>query len=738
MVTRESATEEVVRAVQVLEYFWGAVGEGFDRTVATSTMTESVRAIPGDARVLWLQRLVSAGEAMQLRLRTTEATLEEAIEFWRHGRPIATRVSFPDGREEWIGIVNVRGSKVLVRSLADGDERWYGRRQLLRLFGLRKKSQSISWIIGQAALPCDMASDTDHHHGTHHISPFARLLHLMRPEKTDLWIVVLFSVVVGVLSLATPITVEALVNTVAFGQYLQPVIVLSAILLIFLGFAAAIRATIAWIVELLQRRLFVRVVEDLAYRLPRVEAEAFDEEYGPELVNRFFDVATLQKVAAALLLEVTVIILQTFIGMAVLAFYHPFLLGFDAILLGLIVFITFVLGRGAVRTAIEESKAKYRMAAWLQELVRNPTAFKFDGGQVFGVDRADKLAADYVEARRIHFRIVMRQIVFALGLQAVAATTLLGLGGWLVIQGELTLGQLVAAELIVMMIVGSFAKMGKHLESFYDLLAGVDKLGHLFDLPVERQDKLFHLAQGTPASVVANHIAAEVGGREVFHRLSFQIKPGESLAFSGPAGSGKSILADLLCGLRRPHSGYVLLDGVDMRELRTDSLREHVALCRDIDIFEGTIDENIRLNRPHLNIQDVRNALQAVGMSSEILNLTDGVRTQLRTLGRPLSASQAARLMIARAIVGRPRLLVIDGLLDRLGDQESIRLLQQLLVQPRPWSVLLITNRRDLAALCDRTCNLRQTGSTGESSENLPANYSRFNESEGDDDVNDN
>ena len=269
----------------------------------------------------------------------------------------------------------------------------------------------------------------------------------------------------------------------------------------FLTFAAALRGLLSYVVEILQRRLFVRLVADLAYRLPRVRGTAFDGMHAPELVNRFFEIVTVQKAASSLLLDAVSIILQTFVGMAVLAFYHPFLLGFDLVLLMLIAFITFGLGRGAVKTAVNESIAKYAVGAWLEELVRHPTAFKLHSGHQFALDRSDRLTVDYLDARKKHYRIVLRQLLFALGLQATVATALLGLGGWLVIQGQLTLGQLVAAELIVTVIVGSFAKMGKHLESFYDLLASMDKLGHLFDLPTERHDKQFHLQAGVPAEV---------------------------------------------------------------------------------------------------------------------------------------------------------------------------------------------------------------------------------------------
>jgi len=705
-------------ALRILEEFSAAAQVRFDRLLAARGLGEAERAIPGDGAAIWARRLVEVGEGIDLRVQSLECTLPEALALVRQGIPIATGIEQPDGSLRWVLVGEVRGRRARVQDSGGGlVDQWVSLRSLRQQLAAGESGERRLWVVGQPALACEAASGAAHggpahgHGDAHAVSPLSRLWALMLPERKDLWVIVVFSMIDGVLMLATPIAVESLVNTVAFGRYLQPILVLAILLFTFLAFAAALRGLLSYVVEILQRRLFVRLVGDLAYRLPRVRSAALDGEHAPEVVNRFFEIATVQKAASSLLLDAVAIVLQTFVGMAVLAFYHPFLLGFDLVLLLLIAFITFGLGRGAVQTAVKESKAKYAVGAWLEELARHPTAFKLHSGHQFALDRSDRLAVDYLEARRLHYRIVLRQLLFALGLQALVATALLGLGGWLVIQGQLTLGQLVAAELIVTVIVGSFAKMGKHLESFYDLLASVDKLGHLFDLPTERHDKQFHLRAGIPAEVAVRQASYGYGGdgqhrQAALHDVSLEMRSGECVALTGPPGSGKSTLIDLLSGVRQPAAGHLELDGIDLRELRPDWLREHLAVARGIEVFQGTIDENVHLNRPQISAQDVREALAAVGLVDEILKLPDGLNTLLQTNGAPLSTTQALRLMLARAIVSRPRLLLIDGTLDPLPDEALPALLANLVGQARPWTILIATGRRVVMDRCDRVVTL--------------------------------
>ncbi|WP_054775020.1 hypothetical protein [Methylogaea oryzae] len=252
--------------------------------------------------------------------------------------------------------------------------------------------------------------DTSHSPSLH---PLARLRELAALEREDIGAVIAYSVGIGVMSLATPVAVQALVNTIAFGALLQPLVVLTLVLLVCLSLNNLLLGVQFYVVEMLQRRLFVRYLGEAGARLQGVCAAARDRRDVPELVNRFFDVLTVQKAGAVLLLEAVAYLLQSFIGMILLAFYHPMLLAFDLFLLGALAFILLVLGRGGVETAIAQSKAKYAAVAWLEELARNPLLGKFADGESYLAVRTDQAARGYLDACANHFRVVMRQNVGA-------------------------------------------------------------------------------------------------------------------------------------------------------------------------------------------------------------------------------------------------------------------------------------------------------------------------------------
>jgi len=663
-----------------------------------------------------LHQLVSAAAEVYMHVAATRMPLSEAIWQAHQNTPV---VIWYAKESRWLIVTHAGWFDLRI---ADGDHPTHRvtltRAELAEKLGLAGIHEVIEIGVVHPERPAHgMSSQSQDGHGDgdghdhESLSPTERFFGLMRAEKQDIRTLLIFSVFAGILYLAAPLAIDAVVSNLAFGgqqaPYVQALVVLSIALFGCLALQAVVNAFQYYISDIIQRRIFVRTASDLAYRLPRVKAEALDGVHAPELVNRFLDVVIVQKTTALLLLDGINLVFGGLIGMLLLALYHPILLIFVVVLLLLIVTVVWVFGRGAVDTSIKESRIKYDLVNWFEEIAHFPFLFKGPGGHGMAYERANELATDYVMARAKHFRILMRQIIGLLTLQVIAAASLLGVGGWLVISQQITLGQLVASELIISGIVASLSKLGKKLEAWYDAMAAMDKLGHIFDLEIEREDGEQPERRETGAEVVASGLCFGYDeGSPLFADRNFTIKAGARACIIGPHGSGASSLLDILFGLRTPTGGFVSINGLDLRSWYLEALRQEVQLIRRDEIIDATIVENLRLGRTDIGMDEIRDALARVGLLDDLLHRPDGLNLRLKFGGPPLSGNQRTRLLLARALVQRPRLLQIDELFDGL-DPESFRQLAPAIFDKSiPWTVVLTTRDHDVANLCDQIIEL--------------------------------
>ncbi|MCA9156820.1 MAG: ABC transporter ATP-binding protein [Planctomycetales bacterium] len=652
-----------------------------------------------------LNLLLTGGRRAGIYIRESQLMAVDVVSLVGEGLPIIA--ALPDG-SFWV--FETANGKLVETSHIDDDISFstISNRKLrgilkqpVRLFVAKQELECSS--LSQSLSKSQSAQLSPSHTSSDHVAhpkPLWRFLVMLRLDQRDVWTIGLFALVAGILSLATPLAIESLVNVVSWGTYLQPLVVLAIMLLTCLGIAGILRVLQTIIVEIIQRRQLVRIVGDLSHRFARARQTALDGEYPRELANRIFDIMTIQKASAVLLLDGVSIVLTTILGMLLLAFYHPYLLGFDLVLLLSMLSITRLLGRGGIQTSIDESVVKYKIAHWLQDVIASPVPFKVNGGESLAVERANRLTTDYLDARQRQFRVVIRQVAFAMGLQVIASTALLGLGGWLVIQQQLTLGQLVASELVVTLVVSSFAKAGKSLEKFYDLMAGIDKIGHLLDIPVDaRYEMKEQVAQ--PVDVRWQELSFHCPMAGVtYHIPSAKIDAGARVAITGHDRSGKSLLLKCLAGLVEPQHGMAEVNGMSAQQAALSSHGRMIGYAGLPQIFHATLQENVDLARSEVGQQRVREALGAVGLWDAVLGLPQGLDTYLQTDGGLLTRTQRAQLMIAQAIAGQPKLLLLDGVLDELTPEVLEHVWQSVAAPQASWTLLIVTNQEHIASRC--------------------------------------
>lgn len=525
-----------------------------------------------------------------------------------------------------------------------------------------------------------------------HPSPLRRLLGMVSEDRGDFVVVLVYNLVGSLLTLAVPLAAQALVNTVAQGLFLQPLVVLTGAVLAGLLFAGLLSILKFLLVEGMQQRIFARVALRLSERLPRVRHRDLAEQDAQELMNRFFDVVNIQKSWFKLVFEGPGAAIEVLVGLALLALYGPQFLAFALALLGSGIFVFLLLGWNGVRSSIAVSAEKYRVAGWLEEMARCHSAVKLSGAPEFWSRRAEVLVSQWLRRRRSHFQVLLRQHATWYLLQALALAAVLGLGGWLVIEGQLSLGQLVAAELVVWNVMKACGKLVRLISSWYDLLTGLDKVGHLSGLPLDRSGGRRMRDEGRGAEVTMRGVDFSYGPRPVLQNLELGVGPGQRVCLLGPAGEGKSTVARLLCGLLEPDRGLVEVDGLDVREVDLGDLSRHVALVHGgNEILEGTLEENLLLGRD-LPRHDVQWALQLSGLEEGLTCLPQGLATRLLPGGRNLSDSERMRVLLARGVVGRPRLLLLDEPFRGMDEGQVRDIVDRLFDPALPWTVLCLTS----------------------------------------------
>lgn len=533
-------------------------------------------------------------------------------------------------------------------------------------------------------------------------SPSHILWGYLKAERPLLLTVCVYAMASSLLSLAAPLGVQLLVSNVAFGGLVQPLVILAVLVMVALLLAGAARALQIFAVERLQERLFVRVALRFAERLRNADIRSASEADGGRLAHRFFEIPTLQKALAAWFSDGIVVVMQIVVGTVLLSTYHAVLLTFSLLLVVLSAVVFLGLGKRGGETAVKESKAKYYTAAWFANVADDPLAYKTQWGHEGLLAHSEDLIVDYVKSRRKHFKIVFRQNVALLFVQVLATASLLAVGGYLVLQGSLTLGQLVASELVVTATVAGLAKLGKYLESYYDAFASAEKVSAVESLKEEYRGSLPITVENGGLPVTLSDVTVEsMGGRADLRGLSLSLPCGAFVSVLGQASSGKSTLADALSGSLLLDAGSIEVAGVSLRDVDRQQWRAALTILREWGSDHRTVEEYLTSAAPNPSAEAQRRALQAAGLWDSLI----GTRAGLSTVVANLSRSDRISLAIAYAIVRATPLVVIDGILDDL-DARGTDLMKVLRTELPRSTIVLLTARSNLAVLAERQVHL--------------------------------
>lgn len=545
------------------------------------------------------------------------------------------------------------------------------------------------------------------------LRPLQRLFRLLELDKKDIIYIYVYAVFAGLITLSLPLGVQAIIGLIAGGDISASLIILILIVTVATAVSGILKIMQLTVSETIQRRIFTRSAFDFAYRVPRLRLEHLTGEYPPELVNRFFDTLNLQKGLPKILMDFSTAILQIIFSLILISFYHPFFVFFGIALMFIIFLIIRFTGPGGLETSLKESKYKYKVVYWLEEVARAMSTFKLAGRTNLPMKKTDGLVCNYLESRKKHFRILVFQYGNIVAFKTIVTAGLLALGGYLVINNQINIGQFVAAEIVVILVMNSVEKLILTMETIYDVLTALEKLGFVTDLPVEESEGLsfeqIDSGKGLHIQTSQLYYTFQDSQKPALQNISLDVQPGERLCIAGYNGSGKSTLLKILAGLYTQHEGTVSYNGFSSGSLDMESLRTHIGdVCPEEDIFKGSILENVSIGSEGIGVRQVMQSLRDVGLEPFIERQPEGIQTQLLPGGMNVSRSVRTRLMVARAIVRQPRMLAVEGMFRGMETSDRLRFARLLANRASPWTLIVVSDDPIMASHCDRTIIMRQ------------------------------
>ncbi len=541
-------------------------------------------------------------------------------------------------------------------------------------------------------------------------TPLKRFYNLLKLDIRDVYQIFFYAIFAGLVSLSLPLGIQAIINLIQAGRVSISWVVLVVIVVTGVALVGILSMMQLRITENLQQKIFVRSSFEFGYRLPKIKFEELYNQYPPELANRFFDTLSIQKGTSKLLIDFSTALLQILFGILLLSLYHPFFIFFGILLLLLLYSIFRFSYHPGLTSSLKESKYKYRVAGWLQEIARNNFSFRKQEHFEFALQKNDDLVGQYINYREKHFKVIKRQFTQLIVFKVIITAGLLLIGGYLVLNQKMNIGQFVAAEIIILLVINSVEKIIIGLESFYDVLTSVEKIGQIVDLTLEAPSSKNNDYCFTNISLETENLSFRFPDStdNVLEKINLKIMPGEKIYLDGSNGSGKSTLMRILSGFLQPTFGSFFINDDTYRKINLAQYRSQIGtILHGETPFEGTVLENITFNNQQVPHEDVKWAIESVGLGPFIKSLPEGLETKIFPDGRQLSSSNAQKILLARSIVNKPKILFYEDPLDKM-DEEATKEIIDFITRPEnPWTVVVSSKNTYWSQKCTRKISLQ-------------------------------
>lgn len=542
------------------------------------------------------------------------------------------------------------------------------------------------------------------------IPPIRRFWNLLKKYKLELRQIYAYALFIGIVNLTLPLGIQAIINFLQTGELTSTWIILVCFVLVGIAITGMLQVLQLRVVENIQQDLFANSAFEFAYRIPQITFLQLDKIHAPELANRFFDTLTIQKGLPKILIDFSLAIFQIFFGLILLAVYSAYFIVLGLALTLILWLIFKITGPKGLKTSLKESKYKYRLVHWLEEIARVNRSFKLNANPKFHLNKTDDIVQDYLVSREMHFQVLVNQFGLFVGFKVLLAAGLLVLGGYLVFQEQMNIGQFVAAEIIILLIINSIEKVLRIIDSIYDVLTALEKIGYVTDLKLDKNDGTALLSPNRGLAIKAREIQFGFPGErnKIFDNLSLDISENEKIVLVGKSGSGKSLLLQILAGIHQINDGELYINDIPLSHYNRDNLHKNLGMAFPTNqIFEGTIRENIVMGRSISEIQ-LAEVLNLLKLNDYLIHRLKGIDSFVDSGGRRLPRSIIQKLLIARIIVDNPRLILMEDPLQFIEEEDKVSIVDYLMNPARDWTIIVVSDYPYWREKCNRVIDLGQ------------------------------
>jgi ABC-type bacteriocin/lantibiotic exporter with double-glycine peptidase domain len=491
-------------------------------------------------------------------------------------------------------------------------------------------------------------------------STFNKLLAILSVDKKDILTLFFYAVVGGIVGLTIPLGIQSLINFLQMGRFTASGFIL--IILIVFGVLAsgALHIVKLWIMEIIQQRLFARTAFDFINKIPKLSNDVVKKIYPPEMMNRFFDIVSLQKGLSGVLIDLSASVLQIVFGLIILSFYHPIFIAFSAVLIIIVLLVIRYTGKKALQTSLEESDYKYQAANWLQQVARARDSFRSYSHTNLYLEKMDVFVSGYVMARKKHFRILVQQYMAFIGFSVLITAGLLIMGYVLLLNNSITLGQLVASEIIILLVVNSIEKLIFKIESIYDILTSVEKISKVAALPTHLDKHRYRMNLNKPFELKIQSLKVA----EKDDPIELTANSGEVVRLYFPVRNSINNFNEIFTKQIDEYNGEININSVDIRLINTAYINHiSASFSNKESLFDGTLKENITIDNRYINDDDIMHFFTTFNYIDILNKQPEGLSTEIIGGNYNWGNNFLRIIILARCVLKKPKILIIDELL---------------------------------------------------------------------------